>query len=69
MAVLFNSNVCICVFVFKLVDREPYCLALARTRGRGYADKYRGLGWHIHLIGVEFGREERNIVAFTVGAA
>ena len=52
-----------------LVDREPYCLALAWTRGRDYADKYRGLGWPIHLIGVEFGLEECNIVAFTVGAA
>ena len=37
--------------------------------GAGYADKYRGLGWPIHLIGVEFGREERNIVAFSVEAA
>ena len=64
MAVLFNANVY--VFEFKLVDREPQGLALARIRERGYADKYRGLGWPIHLIGVEFGREERNIVAFSV---
>ena len=67
MAVLFNANVY--VFEFKLVDREPQGLALAQIRGRGYADKYRGLGWPIHLIGVEFGREERNIVAFSVEAA
>ena len=64
MAVLFNANVY--VFGFKLVDREPQGLALAQIRGRGCADKYRGLGWPIHLIGVEFGREERNIVAFSV---
>ena len=64
MAVLFNANVY--VFEFKLVDREPQGLALAQIRERGYADKYRGLGWPIHLIGVEFGREERNIVAFSV---
>ena len=67
MAVLFNANVY--VFEFKLVDREPQGLALAQIRERGYADKYRGLGWPIHLIGVEFGREERNIVAFSVEAA
>ena len=67
MAVLFNANVY--VFEFKLVDREPQGLALARIRERGRADKYRDLGWPIHLIGVEFGREERNIVAFSVEAA
>ena len=34
--------------------------------GREHADKYRGLGWPTRLIGMEFGREERNIVAFSV---
>ena len=67
MAVLFDGNVY--VFEFKLVDREPQGLALAQIRERGYADRYRDLGWPIHLIGVEFGREERNIVAFSVEAA
>ena len=67
MAVLFNANVY--VFEFKLVDREPQGLALAQIRERGYADRYRDLGWPVHLIGVEFGREERNIVAFSVEAA
>ena len=67
MAVPFNANVY--VFEFKLVDREPQGLALARIRERGCADRYRDLGWPIHLIGVEFGREERNIVAFSVEAA
>ena len=67
MAVPFNANVY--VFEFKLVDREPQGLALAQVRGRGCADKYRGLGWPIHLIGVEFGREGRNIVAFSVEMA
>ena len=33
-------------------------------RERGYADKYRHLGVPIRLIGMEFGREERNIVGF-----
>ena len=34
-----------------------------------YADKYRHLGQPIHLIGVEFSREERNVAAFTVKPA
>ena len=67
MAVPFNANVY--VFEFKPADREPQGLALARIRERGRADKYRDLGWPIHLIGVEFGRDERNIVAFSVGTA
>ena len=67
MAVLFNANVY--VFEFKLVDREPQGLASAQIRERGYADRYRDLGWPIHLIGVEFGREERNIIAFSVETA
>ena len=33
---------------------------------RGYADKYRGGGEPIHLIGVEFSRETRNVTAFEV---
>ena len=67
MAVPFNANVY--VFGFKPVDREPQGLALAQIRKRGCADRYRDPGWPIHPIGVEFGREERNIVAFSVEAA
>ena len=67
MAVPFSANVY--VFEFKLVDREPQGLALARIRERGCADKYRDLGWPIHLFGVEFGREGRNIIAFSVEMA
>jgi hypothetical protein len=33
---------------------------------RGYADKYRAEGLPIHLIGVEFSREQRNVVGFAV---
>jgi len=33
-------------------------------RDRAYADKYRARGEPIHLIGVEWSREGRNIVAF-----
>ena len=51
-------------------DCDGWCSAGRRAAGgKGYADKYRDLGWPIHLIGVEFGREERNIVAFPAEAA
>ena len=31
-----------------------------------YADKYRARGEPIHLIGVEFSREQRSVVGFEV---
>ena len=43
--------------------------ALAQLQARGYAEKYRGLGEPIHLLGVEFSREERTIAAFEVACA
>ena len=42
---------------------------LAQVKARGYADKYRQPGRPIHLIGVEFSREARNIAAFEVERA
>jgi hypothetical protein len=38
--------------------------ALAQIREKGYADKYRSLNQPIHLIGVEFSKKARNVVAF-----
>ena len=52
------------LFEFKVVDDEPEGTALAQLRERGYAEKYRASGEPIHLIGVEFSRKERNLVAF-----
>ena len=54
------------LFEFKMVDREPEGKAVAQLRERRYADKYRHLGEAIHLVGVEFSRETRNVAAFTV---
>ena len=34
---------------------------MAQLEEKGYADKYRRLGQPIHLVGVEFSREERNV--------
>ncbi len=52
------------LFEFKVADGKPEGRALAQIRERGYADKYRRPGVQVHLIGIEFGREERNIVGF-----
>ena len=67
MALRFNGRVYL--FEFKVVDRGPEDTALAQLKARGYADKYRSLGLPVHLIGVEFSRKERNIVAFSVEMA
>jgi hypothetical protein len=40
--------------------------ALAQIKDKGYADRYRGDGRPIHLIGVEFSRERRSVVGFEV---
>ena len=40
--------------------------ALAQLKERGYADKYPASGEPIHLIGVEFSKEARNVTAFEV---
>ena len=68
MAVRFNSHVYL--FEFKLVpgtDQEG--AAMAQLKAKGYADKYRHLGQPIHLVGVEFSRETRNLTAFVVETA
>ena len=67
MAIRFNGRVYL--FEFKVVDRGPEGTALAQLKEKGYADKYRKLGLPVHLIGVEFSREERNIVAFSAEKA
>ncbi|MDZ7858443.1 ATP-binding protein [Sphaerotilus sp.] len=54
------------VFEFKVVELVPQGRALAQIRERGYAEKYRGRGEPVHLIGVEFSRVDRNIVGFEV---
>ena len=67
MAVLCPGHVHL--YEFKMVDREPAGQALAQMRKCGYADKYRRPDVPVRLIGVEFDREERNIVGFTVETA
>ena len=54
------------LFEFKVVEMAPPGSAMAQLRERGYADKYRGRDEPIHLIGVEFSRQTRNVTAFEV---
>ena len=56
------------LFEFKVVEMEPQGAALAQLQERRYADKYRHLGEPIHLVGVEFSRDTRNVTAFAVAA-
>ena len=67
MAVRFNDNVYL--FEFKVVELAPEGSAMAQLQAKGYADKYRDLDQPIHLIGVEFSRETRNLIAFETALA
>ena len=62
MAAILSGRVYL--FEFKVVELAPEGRALTQLTERRYADKYRHLGVPIHLVGVEFSRESRNIVAF-----
>jgi hypothetical protein len=64
MAVRFNDQVYL--FEFKVVELAPEGRALQQIQEQGYADKYRALGQPIHLIGVEFSREQRQVLGFEV---
>ena len=50
----------------KVVNADAQGTALQQIKNRGYADKYRARGEPIHLIGVEFSKDSRNIVGFEV---
>ncbi len=67
MVVRFDGGVY--VFEFKSVGKGVSGRALAQIKDRGYANKYLRLGRPVHLIGVEFSREDRNIAAFEVARA
>ena len=67
LAVRFNDNVYL--FELKVVEVAGAGAAMAQLKERGYADKYRHLGQPIHLVGVEFSRESRNLVGFEVARA
>ncbi|WPL16289.1 putative AAA-ATPase [Thiorhodovibrio winogradskyi] len=64
MALLFNAQVYL--FEFKVVELVPEGRALEQLKARNYAEKYQALNQPIHLIGVEFSKQERNLVGFEV---
>jgi hypothetical protein len=64
MTVIFNGH--IWLFEFKVVEMVPEGKAIEQLKAKGYAEKYRGLNLPIHLIGVEFSKDSRNIVGFDV---
>ncbi len=64
-----RSSGAVYLFEFMVVESGPEGAALAQLRERGYAAKYRHLGRPIHLVGIEFSRETRNVVAFGVEQA
>ncbi len=57
------------VFEFKMRERASPKAAMAQLKARGYADQYRGLGEPIHLVGVEFNAETRNVTQFETETA
>ena len=61
MAVRFEGHTYL--FEFKVVELAPEGKALQQLQTKNYADKYRADG-PVHLIGVEFSRDSRNIVGF-----
>lgn len=64
MTLKFNDQVYI--FEFKVVELVPEGNALQQIKDKGYADKYRSMNQPIHLVGVEFSKESRNVVEFEV---
>ena len=52
------------LFEFKVAEMTPPGSALAQLRERDYAAKYRAGGEPIHLVGVEFSKDTRNLTAF-----
>jgi len=54
------------LFEFKVVELAPEGAALQQIKDRGYAEKYRAEGLPMHLIGIEFSREQRTLVGFDV---
>ena len=67
MALVFNGQVLL--FEFKVVEQIPDGSALQQLIDRGYADKYRSRDLPIYLIGVEFSKERRQIIAFDIKPA
>ncbi|MEO5343742.1 MAG: PD-(D/E)XK nuclease domain-containing protein, partial [Gammaproteobacteria bacterium SHHR-1] len=54
------------LFEFKVVELVPEGKALEQLKAKNYAEKYQALNQPIHLIGIEFSKERRNLSGFEV---
>jgi len=52
------------ILEFKVVELEPEGKALAQLEAKKYAEKYRGKFQEIYLIGIEFSKENKDLVSF-----
>ncbi|MDE0263232.1 MAG: AAA family ATPase [Bryobacterales bacterium] len=57
------------VFEFKMGYRAGADAALRQMKERGYADRYLGRGEPVHLVGLEFSAETRNLTGFAAETA
>ena len=64
MTLKFNQQ--IYIFEFKVVDDKAKGDALQQIKDKGYADKFRVPEQPIYLIGVEFSKTTRNVIAVDV---
>ena len=67
LAVRFRGSVYL--FEFKTGGEKAVDAAMQQLRRGRYADRYRHLGQPIHLIGVAFSKEDRNLAGFRVEPA
>ena len=52
------------IIEFKVVELEPEGKALEQIERKNYAEKYRGRFERIYLVGIEFSKEQKDLVAF-----
>ncbi|MDE0628597.1 MAG: PD-(D/E)XK nuclease domain-containing protein [Bryobacterales bacterium] len=57
------------VFEFKMRSRAGADAALRQLKERGYADRYLGRGEPVHLVGLEFSTDTRNLTGFEAETA
>jgi hypothetical protein len=62
---LYSDDTLLSVFDVEHIGAE----ALRQVKALGYAEKYRDRGEPVLLVGVEFGRAERNVVGFNTEPA
>jgi hypothetical protein len=67
MVVDFNNT--IFIFEFKVVEDAPTGAALQQIKIKNYAQKYRAKNTSVYLIGLEFSKHQKQIVAFEVERA